>query len=248
MRRDVVNLTPDLIDSRTFRVFVGTMYSEENELHSSIASVKKQIGVEINHFFVKGLPEREAHQTLYRRWNEIKHDYGVFVKIDADTVIRDNEALRTICQYLACSVSVGSNALQCPLYDWLSDKKIIGVSVYHRSVVINDPTDDISCDVCMENISTAHPDGLPEIINPIGIHCGNPTNRQAFRYGLHRGIKGYDWQRQQIEDAYNRLGDDRRLFAVAGFRASDSFLKHRRANYTDKEFNDAFFEVCQNMS
>lgn len=191
------------------------------------------------------MTERAAHQALYRRWNEVKHDFGAFVKIDADTALRDVKALRIVCEYLACSVSVGSNALQCTLYDWLSDKTIIGLSVYHRSVVINDPADDISCDVCMENISTAHPDGLPAILNPIGIHCGNPTNRQAFRYGLHRGLKGYDWQRLQIEDAHQRLGDNRRLFAIEGFKASEAFRTHRRANYSDVEFDDAYFAACQ---
>lgn len=241
----VVRFDPSLCDERSFRVFVGTMFVEENEVQASIASIRRQRGVEIYHTIVRGKNELDAHRELYARWNQSKQTMGVFVKVDADTVITHDDALLTICEYLTCASKVGYNAVQCPLYDWFTDATMLGVSTYHRSVEFTEPRDPLFCDMyCIENVATAHQDGLPTNLNPIGIHCSNPSFRQAFRYGLHRGLKGYDHQRRQVVEAYERLGDDRRLMAIRGFEAASMFLSRERCSYVDPEFEDAYLKAC----
>jgi hypothetical protein len=226
----------------TPKIFVGTMYSGENELAQSIASIRKQEKVEVYHVIVRDKRELEAHCDLYTQWNQNKQNFDMFVQVDADTVLQSPTAFFDAFDALHREMEHGYTSLQYPLLDHLTESRIMGLNFYSPHVIFNVPNDEVYCDRSTSNNATKL------MLHEIGFHSPNPTYRQAFHFGLHRGLKGQDqkWSPALI-GAFKANGDDRRVMALLGFRASKAFRGHKRTSYVDDEFSEAYVEACDHL-
>jgi hypothetical protein len=219
------------------------MYTQEGEFQDCIARVQAQEGVVVSHVIISNLKEKEAHNALWKAWRDAKDSHDLFVKIDADTVLATTTMLADI--YAQFTANERVTGLQAPLLDYMTDSMINGLNVFSPRVVFNDTNDELYCDRKVDeghDIVLRERD-LPESIVPAGFHCFDPTDRQAFHYGLHRMLKGQTTTLDKVFNAWARDRDRPRLFALVGAHMSPRFVNNRSFNYEDPEFETAFLEA-----
>jgi hypothetical protein len=225
------------------RVFVGTMHSQEGDFQECLARVQAQEGVTVSHFIVSGLKEKEAHNALWHAWRHQGSSHDLFVKLDADTVLRDTSTLLEIWRQFEANPCV--TGLQAPLHDYMTDDLINGLNAFNARVTFNDTKDELYCD---RQVDTGHDvvlrgTQLPLSLRPAGLHCHRSTLRQAFHYGLHRALKGQQQTIELVQNAWNVDRDDVRAMALLGAYWASDFAINRRFNYSDDEFKAAFAEA-----
>jgi hypothetical protein len=233
-----------MMTQATPKIFVGTMFSNENEFSNSCTSLFSQTNVEIDHCIIHGKRELQAHQALYKKWNEVKKDYDAFIQLDPDTVLYNSNTLRDMYDRLTIYHSQSQNytSIQCALDDFFINQPIYGLNMYLPDVIFNMPTDEVHCDrSTLNNRTFCEADA-------VGSHCSNPTFKQAFHFGLHRGLKNKLHQRYDCESVFKKLGDDRRCMAILGFDMSHKFRLNEKTSYVDEEFETAYIIACTKLS
>ena len=78
------------------RILVGTLYTIENEFDECVASINRQSHSDFEHFILENLPNKHAHDTLYRTFMERSGDFVLLIKVDADMVIEDEDLFAKI--------------------------------------------------------------------------------------------------------------------------------------------------------
>ena len=48
------------------KIYVGTLYSGENEFEECVAAIQNQTYKNYDHFVIRDLPNKEAHVTLFK--------------------------------------------------------------------------------------------------------------------------------------------------------------------------------------
>lgn len=225
------------------RIFVGTMHCGEADYPACVQAVRAQRGVTITHVTISDLPEKEAHNALWQSWRDAKADHDIFVKVDADTVLRSHDTLRLIHDQFARDPRV--TGLQAPLHDYMTDGHINGLNAFGRRVVFNDTRDNLYCD---RAVDTGHDVVLREKLLPLdlvpaGNHCHHASEVQSFHYGVHRMLKGQVATMDRVFKAWSRDRDRVRLFALVGAHMANRFAADHKFNYTDPEFTAAFDET-----
>lgn len=225
-------------------VFVGTMESGEGDFLECKKAVSRQIGVHINHCIISGLSEKDAHNELWDSWNENKCDYDYFVKIDADTVLKHSYVIKYVVDIMREHHATG---MQVPIHDFFTDGLINGMNCFSPQVIFKKTVSDLYCD----RVDTNHGKQIkgrlvPRHIIPCANHCHHSTKKQAFHFGVHRMLKGQRDVIDSVENAWRRLGDDRRLYCLIGAKMSSEFT-NSDFNYSDSKFNGVFDDVIRNF-
>jgi hypothetical protein len=219
------------------RVLVGTLYSGENEFDELVESVKKQRNVMVEHLVIKNLSEYEAHKLLYSFWNEHKHEYDYFLKLDADIVLTDQNKL--FYTYLILQWDKNITGMQVALHDFYTDKSLNGVGIFTPQVYfeIDDNEKSLRCDRGDKGHNIKLSSDFTKEINlyPYGIHGKNPNKYQLFRFGAYRMKKA---QYEVLKDCYLAHKkyseiDNRRLFCLYGAYLYD---KLDIVDYNNKDF------------
>lgn len=230
------------------RVFVGTLHSDEGEFEESCSAIVNQIDVDVTHIIISNLPELEAHNQLWNNWNRHKHEYDLFVKVDADTVLRKSSTISEICKLFVTNPRV--TAVQAPLYDYMTDGNIYGLNCFSSRVVFKTSQDKLYCDrVDSGNDIVLRTDELttlaPSLV-PAGYHCCKPTDIQAFHYGVHRGLKKQQDTLTKVRRAWERNKDRQRKLALLGEEASSKF-SHDDHHYSSDKLNSLFQEALKRV-
>lgn len=225
------------------RIFVGTMHCGEGDFAECCKALAGQQGVEVTHVIIADLPEKEAHNRLWQAWRDAKTDHELFVKVDADTVLRSPDTLRVIHKQFSQDPRV--TGLQAPLHDYMIDGHINGLNAFSPRVVFNDTKDDLFCD---RAVDTGHDIVLREKLLPLdlvpaGYHCHHASEIQGFHYGIHRMLKGQVVTLDKVFNAWIVHRDRVRLFALVGAHMSTRFMNDRRYNYSDPELKAAYEEA-----
>lgn len=203
------------------KIYVGTLYSGENEFEECVAAIQNQTYKNYDHFVIRDLPNKEAHVTLFKSFLERSNEYGVLIKVDADTVICSNTLFENIVNKL--QQNDGLDVFAIGVHDFFSSQLINGgMAVYRNTVRWNFDKETMFVDI-------------PEVaqdrylyddkeLAPGAIHCKNPSPYHAFHYGVHRGLKSI----QQIHSTthwvlldktwenFQKTGDTRIGLAVLG--------------------------------
>ncbi len=166
------------------RVLVGTMHTIENQFEACVDAVRRQRGVEVEHFTVEGLGNCEAHAELYSNFMKRADEFDVFVKVDADMVILRDDLLARIAERFAREPEL--DLVTIPVHDFFTNSLISGLHGFRSSVRWPEHTDRVFVD----------DDAVPEDrrvvamdLAPAASHCANPSPFQSFHFGLHRGVK-----------------------------------------------------------
>jgi len=229
-------------------IFVGTLESGEGDFKECCLAIQQQKFVEPLHKAICGLPEKEAHNELWKTWEEIKKKEPtchLFVKVDADTVLAHDEVLWDIFNLFAANQRL--TGVQAYIKDFYTDEFIYGLNCFSREVVFNETKDPLMCD---RNVDTNHDvvlrgNELPASLNPAALHCYHSNELQSFHYGLHRSLKGQKDILAKVKRAWLKHGDDRRMWALLGDKFSYCFDKKSGFNYGDKKFLE-IYEFCKN--
>lgn len=167
------------------KVLVGTLYSGENEYEECLAAIRSQSFQNFDHLVIKDLPELEAHNKLYKTFIDQADKYDLLIKVDADMVLCSPNLFENIVKkMMECpKIDVFSIAVQ----DFFSGELINGLNTYRNIVRWDFQRNTVFVDIPeVPNEKTLFDQ---RVLAPAAIHCKNPSKIQAFRYGLHRGLK-----------------------------------------------------------
>jgi hypothetical protein len=223
----------------TPKIFVGTMYCREGDFIDCCHAINKQTSVIITHHIIKDMPEKEAHNELWSAWRAAKQDHDMFVKIDADTVLTNNEILSEFWNVMQNNVRV--TGIQAPLLDYFTDGYINGLNCFSPKVVFQDTTDGLFCDrrVDINHDMIIKATDVPQSLKPAGYHCYKATSEQAFHFGLHRALKNQHDIMSLVREAWTRNKDRIRGMALIGSSIITQF-REGGFNYVDEQFQTAF--------
>ena len=110
------------------RTLVSTLYCGENEFEALKESLQAQTYSHWEHVVYKNLPNKEAHDRLYRTFMEQQDDFDLFLKLDADMVFRSSEGLRRIVDLFQETDQL--DHLTLAVRDWYSDSLIEGLHTF----------------------------------------------------------------------------------------------------------------------
>ncbi|MFC1866770.1 hypothetical protein ACFL0H_01340 [Thermodesulfobacteriota bacterium] len=243
-----------------FRILIGTLFSGENEIRECTDSIKEQTYLEWDHKIFSYLPNKKAHDTLYRFFMNKAEDFDIFLKVDADMVFMHKYCLSYIVDLFKNNSD--SDHFQIAILDWYSNSFIIGLHAYRSSVkwVLN-----------KENIFVdTPPKGDNKRIdiwlktNPLVIHNPNPSCFQAYRFGVHRALKVlqpklFFFKKSQFYSQLELLHkvwgnflvkDDRRIgFASLGaYSVFNQLVTHEMYDCTNHHLKDLFKERYEHLT
>ena len=224
------------------RVFVGTMFSIENQFKDCINVIQSQKEIHVTHEIISGLREHDAHVKLYESWEKMKDQYDAFIKVDADMILKDDLVLHRMTEEINRSVKDGYTSIQCPLYDYYIEDMIFGLNCYSTKVIFHTPSSKLFCDRSTSNNFTkvirSSADSHFDLF-PAGSHCDNPSEKQAFMWGYHRGAKSNTSIYHQLKDSYDKNPTWEKKIALAGFKSGES-RRNVELSYEDREFDKIF--------
>ncbi|MCS3826460.1 hypothetical protein GGP85_001913 [Salinibacter ruber] len=183
------------------RVLIGTLYTGENEFEQSKHSLRQQTHTKWEQVVYKHLPNKKAHDQLYRTFMEQSEDFDLFLKLDADMVFRSEDSLQTLVDLFKREPELDHALLA--VHDWASDTLIMGLHAYSKRVVWEASEEDLFVDhspfIPGKRLSTKRPPA------PIVDHSPNPSPFQAFRFGVHRALKVLQRDRSDLAVFRSRM-------------------------------------------
>jgi len=167
------------------RLYVGTLYTIENEFDECVQSIKAQSYVHFDHCVLRNLPNKEAHVTLFKSFLAKAGEYDVLVKVDADMILVSDSLFENIVRVL--KANEWADVLSIAVHDFFSDQLIWGLNVYRNSVRWDFEKQSLFVDRPEVPIERYLMDDRQ--LAPAAYHCKNPSPYQAFHYGIHRALK-----------------------------------------------------------
>jgi hypothetical protein len=210
------------------RILVGTLYTIENEFEECCASIRAQTHQNFEHLVIQGLPNKEAHDRLYRMFEQRAAEFDLMIKVDADMVLEDRCLFEKIITRFVADPQLNWLCLQ--VHDFYCNRLIWGLNSFRNTIRWLYRPEALFVDHNVDPASiTKRQLNDPELI-PAALHCKNPGPLQAFHFGFHRGQKCaqpgrvaakrevLQWKLfQDVLAHYRQTGDSRLAWALAGF-------------------------------
>lgn len=232
------------------RILVGTLFTIENELTECLKSIKSQTYQHVDSFIIKGKPNRVAHSELYNRFMDQSDNYELFIKVDADMVIKDKYLFKKIVDFFKYNSNI--KCLKLPVHDFFSNRLISGMHIYRNTVEWVTTPSTIFLDINNNSLKLSETIYLKsdKSLVPAAQHCPNPSPFQSFHYGVHKGLKivqhdqieflvnmaNYHWGIvKDIKTHFNYTNDRNLAFAILG---AELALK-RKLKSSDLDFNSS---------
>jgi hypothetical protein len=202
-------------------MLVGTLECGEGDFAKSVESINAQCDIDVEHIVFSNMDEPSAHHALYSTWNRRKHEFDLFVKVDADIVLSNERVLKTFADVFESNHNI--TGVQAYLHDYYTDSMIFGITCINRVPVLNDAVDRLYCDrVDSGHNKIVRGNDLPKMLNPAGYHCHESSELQAFHFGLHRAKKKQHAVKSLVKQAYKQHNDRRRGLALIGFLVGET--------------------------
>lgn len=167
------------------KIFVGVLYSGENEYGECLHSINQQTYSGYDLFTFENMPKLEAHTNLYHKFLDQNDKYDLLVKIDADMVLTRPELFQQIVDKFEQNPSI--DVFGIAIWDFFSGGYINGLNSYRNTVHWELDPNNVNADVVIVDKDRYVYDQSE--LAPAAIHCKNPSKFQAFHFGVHRGIK-----------------------------------------------------------
>lgn len=229
------------------RILVGTLHCGERDFERCLESLERQSYRRWEHLILRDLPNKLAHDRLYREFMNRASEFDLFLKLDADMVFRRDDALARVVELFR--VRPALDHLESLVYDWYSDSLTKGLHVFSNRAVWRCSEDTLFVDP---------PPAVPgtrlllrDAPAPLVVHCPDPSPEDALCFGVHRALKAVQLERKIFRYergvtqwkilartwAHFRRDGDRRLGlavwaadAVAHRRPGQSFLHSKGEN------------------
>jgi|688.fasta_scaffold456499_1 hypothetical protein len=200
-----------------YKALVCTLYNKESEFDSCLKKIKSQSNVQIEHHIIANLSEYNAHVNLVDYINSSKMDFNFIVKIDADSILKDNSSLSRVFDLIYSRKAHGASL---KMFDYYSESLITGMNFFTPKVEFIKPRKflfpdriDIPNGVILRGKDVQH-------LEPIAQHCEFPSNMQAYFYGYRRALKQQKEIMQLVGKSYLRKFDEARAWALIGMKDS----------------------------
>lgn len=235
------------------RILVGVMHCIENELDACLAAIRGQTHQDHEMFLVQNLPNRKAHNTLYQTFMQRASEFDFFIKIDADMVLARATFFEEVIdkmQYLP-----EADNLQIAVHDYFTNQLIYGLHIFRSTVRWNVRSNERVFVDRIELINKRVNDKTE--LAPAAYHCSNPSDFQAFHYGIHKGVKViqrnnmfqkdyfsayFHWNNiLRIEQHYLATRDNRLALAYIGaYLAMVGKFSDKQVDYTNALVKELF--------
>lgn len=237
------------------KLLVGVMYCIENEFVECVASIKEQTFQDMEIFTVEKLPNKEAHDKLYNTFMDNAAHFDFFIKIDADMVLARPTLFEEVIQKMQAQPDVDN--LQIAVHDFFTDRLIYGLNIFRSSVRWNTSTHERIFVDRIEIIRKRINDKVD--LAPAAYHCPNPSDFQAFHFGIHKGVKiiqrgrvkkdyfsaYFHWHNVLLtEENYTKTKDKRLALAYTGAYLALTFrMTNQHVDFKNKQTMELFDQV-----
>jgi hypothetical protein len=239
------------------RILIGTLYVDENERDSCERALAGQGYRDWSLRVFSGLENREAHRQLYQYFMDNRDKYELFIKLDADMVLRSPDSLALIVNEF--KKNDNPDHVVFYVHDWISGLQIIGLHVFSNRVSWRMTDEQLFVDP--DPMRPGAKKVIENFPSPIADHSPNPSPFQAFRFGVHRASKilqsgrwwvdsaqaDFQWRLlTHVHDTWKREGDRRRVLALLGAQwVLTAHLKGARDGYTGDTVLQAYRSIEQ---
>ena len=181
------------------KVLIITLFSGENEFCDCISSIMKQSYKNFDHTIIANYPNIEAHRSLYSLIMERADRYDLFIKIDADMVLKNNNVIGDVVEYIELNGNIDHAIFS--LMDWMTGEIILGMHAFSPNAKWEKTSESLFVDPFPmipgeRAIVKAEP-------SPVADHSPNPSVMQAFFFGYHRALKVV--QRDRVEKKLSQI-------------------------------------------
>lgn len=172
-------------DPEEWRIFVGTLYTIENEIDDCKAAIEAQNFDNYEHFVFEGLKNKQAHDELYQTFMDRSDEFDLMIKVDADMVIEDTDLFKKIVRKFEKNPSLKD--LEIAVHDFFTDSLMRGLHAFRDTVTWGGREEDLFVD----NSPVGPEEHVVDFeeLAPAAVHCKNPSGYQAFHFGVQRGVK-----------------------------------------------------------
>ncbi len=240
------------------KLLVGLLVTIENEYNECISSIKLQENVDQDIYEIKNRPKNSAHDELYKHFMTNCDQYDLLIKVDADMIIADRYLFQKIVKEFEENNSL--DRLFIPTFDHFVGRNLGGVNVYRNTVKWHRNKDNYYTDrVHAEDSIREFKKWETSEKDPAIHHCPDPSDFQAFHFGLHRAIKAFQFgaksRRHQsghwltfkeILNNYHHTKNRKLLLAIAAaIYVYDNKLDGSYINYNNELTKDIFERINQ---
>lgn len=168
-----------------FKMLVIVLSSGENETEACIDSLMSQQGVSFDIFRIKDMPNKAAHEELYKKIEIESVSYDIFLKVDADMVFLSGDKISKMSEYFRANRALDHAAFA--VLDWYSQKAIIGMHMFSNRCRWPRLSDPLFVDPTP--VFPGKSELVWELPSPVAYHSPNPSTAQAIQFGYHRALK-----------------------------------------------------------
>lgn len=166
-------------------VLIGMLHVGEPSLPRVRDHLRAQVDVDVELLEIAHLPERAAHERLYAAFDAADARHGALVKVDADMELVEPRLLHAIAVLFRRHPELDHVLLGVD--DWFSGRRIQGLNAWRRGVRWTSPPPELFTDLPTNSARTKLK--IMDAGRSFVLHASDPTDEQAARYGLHRGLK-----------------------------------------------------------
>lgn len=240
------------------RILVLTLYAGEEEFERSSESLRAQSHTRWERKIFEFLPNKEAHEALQDEVTRRSGEFDLFLKLDADMVFRDRDALERIVDLF--HAHPGTDHARTAVHDWFCDSLVMGLHIWSNRVHWEPSHERLFVDT-----EPSYPGRRLTLWSdpaPFVDHCPDPGPHQAFHFGVHRALKALQRERPLRHFSYGlsrvqwrilrgtwahfrRSGDARLALAVMG---AELVLSGRIAEREIADKREAQRELCEEFA
>lgn len=169
------------------KILIGILYSNEPQFDKCIDSIKMQdYQSKVQYFVLQGLSKSDAHDKLYSHFMSNSDKFDLFIKLDADMIIKRNDFFRYVSDLFIFDDKL--DWVRILLFDYFLQENISGLNIYRSSVKWRLNNDNYFTDRTLDHSTVRKDLGIdPEKLWLT--HCENGSLYQHFNFGFHRAIK-----------------------------------------------------------
>lgn len=126
-------------------VLVGLLHVGEPSVPRVREYIRAQVDVDVELLEVAHLPERQAHERLFRAFDGADSTYDALVKVDADMELVEPRLLQAIGLLMRRNPDL--DHLVLGVDDWFTGRRIIGMNAWRRGVRWTSPPPELFTDL-----------------------------------------------------------------------------------------------------
>jgi hypothetical protein len=166
------------------RLLILTLSSGEAALPELTRQLKAQSFQDFEHEVIAGLPNRAAHNRVYRTIMERAGSFDLFMKLDADMTLRADTSLAEAVR--ATDERPDAQHFAFQIWDCFTEEETLGVHIFRSGVSWGEITDDLFVDPDPPNVEQILWEGPPA---PFANHGEVVSDFECFSFGVHKFLK-----------------------------------------------------------